>query len=273
MRVKEHYFYSDYIFEIVKNDEEQLKTPSLFDLIEWDLEKEFISLSEIFDELIFKCGEMFPVKFFKQRLCYFRKVLHNDITLYDVSDYEPFDFTDPPVLPLTVLGKALKEIEKGSDVEDYKNLGFNYFELKAMFEAIREDIEQRKNIKSTQQPKTQNDQPLLIEEQNEAASKHKDLKDRINLLNITPKEKKELTSSINGLARTDKKKTDFIFSLIAVYGSEDMAKNPRQYFIEKKGDIQTGYKKAEKNAILNAFERKGLTFPVSGRTLEKWLNS
>ncbi|EFX90916.1 Uncharacterised protein [Actinobacillus ureae] len=273
MRVKEHYFYSDYIFEIVKNDEEQLKTPSLFDLIEWDLEKEFISLSEIFDELIFKCGEMFPVKFFKQRLCYFRKVLHNDITLYDVSDYEPFDFTDPPVLPLTVLGKALKEIEKGSDVEDYKNLGFNYFELKAMFEAIREDIEQRKNIKSTQQPKTQNDQLLLIEEQNEAASKHKDLKDRINLLNITPKEKKELTSSINGLARTDKKKTDFIFSLIAVYGSEDMAKNPRQYFIEKKGDIQTGYKKAEKNAILNTFERKGLTFPVFGRTLEKWLNS
>ncbi|WGE50882.1 hypothetical protein NYR68_00355 [Actinobacillus equuli subsp. haemolyticus] len=251
------------MFEEYTKDEEDKESGIIYITIKRYLESLEDTFFSIYDVIANSSARIIP--FLKSIFFYFCQVMRKTITIYNIEERQPFDFIDPPIIPIQHLQTVIHKLEDEAEIPSkYQWLGFNKLEFIQMLSEIRIHIKQHYKQTEIVPPP---DMPDGI------SNKHKDLKDKVNCLNITTQEKFELLKNVEGLARTDKKKTDFIFSLITVYGGEDMARNPRQYFIEKKGDIQTGYKKAEKNAILNAFERKGLTFPVSGRTLEKWLNS
>lgn len=194
---------------------------------------------------------------------YFSLAINGFLQVFDLSDYDPlFDLSDPPILDKKQLSKALKAIYHGDNVEKYKNIGFKLEDIKRMLETIREQ---------TKIQKQQNEQELknpTIEEP--ITEEIKDLVQAIKRSNLKPEEQKAITRAIKTNKREWDNACNIIYSFLYVYGGEDVANNPRRYFEEGKGEVIANYKKSSGNQILINFQLKGLAFPVSGKTLEKY---
>lgn len=186
------------------------------------------------------------------------------IRVFDLSNYDPiFSFNDPPELHRLHLSAALKEIHNnnGINIEKYRYLCFKIEDIKQIIATLREKIPEHRE--------KQESENLTIDTEH-TTEEIKSLIQTIKRSNLTPKEQNDITKAIRTNKREWKNACSLIYSFLFVYGGEDVANNPRRYFEESKGEITANYKKSGENKILIDFQLKGLTFPVSGRTLEKY---
>lgn len=186
------------------------------------------------------------------------------IRVFDLSNYDPiFSFDDPPELHRLHLSEALKEIHKnnGENIEKYRYLCFKIEDIKRMIDTLQENIPKHRE--------KQESENLTIETEH-TSEEIKDLIQTVKRSNLKTKEQNEIIKAIRTNKREWNNACSLIYSFLFVYGGEDVANNPRRYFEESKGEITANYKKSGENKILIDFQLKGLAFPVSGRTLEKY---
>ena len=164
------------------------------------------------------------------------------LTIYDLSNYDPIlDFIEPPNIDIHHLQQSLKAIHNGEKLEKYAYIGFKVEDIKRILKA-----------------------------ETEAPLGRENLVDQIKRSNIPKEMQKMIIKEMQGSKREWRNLCEALHQMLYVFGGEEIANNPRRHFPEGKGEITANYKNSQKNPIIRAFELKGLIFPVSGKTLEKY---
>ena len=242
----EHYALDEVIFELIRKENKELK--AVDKEVFFTLQKMGKQIKQAIENLI---------NIFRYYLMY----ISESIKAFNIKGYDKIlSITPPPKISSEELQRVFTDIHQHPEkMAEYDWIYFSRKELDYIFNSY----EKRKEgyfIPSI-------NEELLTRNTHEAQI-IKIQTEQIKQLEKQVRQNKEVHNTMQS-AKTNNAKDKVIKALLAVHYGEDVAEHPRRHILEH--DKTQGVKNAN-GEIQKAFDLAWYEIPVSGRTLQNWLD-